>query len=195
MHTYACQHFLTTGMWTTFFDGRGFAEHQSSLLWSVSETPHNSWTLLDIWIKFCVFIYFILSSHLYAKRWRGFVEHHFGRSRSFSENAHNSLTASCNLIKFCIRIHFNIIETPACTHVTRLRHYFIFINRKTLAYAVQHKWISSLVTRIYMHATLLCSSSKFFLNSHQATVNNWSTGTVYELNILMYSSTENIPYS
>ena len=27
---------------TTFYDGRGFAEHPCSLLWSVSESPHNS---------------------------------------------------------------------------------------------------------------------------------------------------------
>ena len=27
---------------TTFFDRQGFAEHQSSLLWSVSEHAHNS---------------------------------------------------------------------------------------------------------------------------------------------------------
>ena len=155
-------------------------------------------TLEPCWISGSNFVYLftlILSSHLYAKRWRGFAEHHFGRSRSFSENAHNSLTASCILIKFCIRIHFNIIETPACTPVTRLCHYFIFINCKTLAYVVQHKWISSLVTRIYKYATLLYSSSKCFWNSQQATVYNWSTSTVYELNILMYSSTENIPYS
>ena len=33
------------------FDGRRFAEHLSNLLWSVSENPHNSWTLSDIWIK------------------------------------------------------------------------------------------------------------------------------------------------
>ena len=33
-HTYYWQHSLTTGM-TTFFDERGFAEHQSRLLWPV----------------------------------------------------------------------------------------------------------------------------------------------------------------
>ena len=34
-------HSLTTGMQNTFFDGRGFAEHQSILLLSVSKNPHN----------------------------------------------------------------------------------------------------------------------------------------------------------
>ena len=29
LHTNACQHFLTTGMYTSLFDGRGFAEHLS----------------------------------------------------------------------------------------------------------------------------------------------------------------------
>ena len=29
LHTYACQHCLTTGMCYILFDGRGFAEHQS----------------------------------------------------------------------------------------------------------------------------------------------------------------------
>ena len=42
LHTYACQHSLTTVMQNHLFDGRGFAEHQSNLLWSVSENPHNS---------------------------------------------------------------------------------------------------------------------------------------------------------
>ena len=44
---------------TTFFDGRGFAERQSSLLWSESENPYKSWTLWDIWINFCILIYLI----------------------------------------------------------------------------------------------------------------------------------------
>ena len=43
LHTYACQHSLTTGMQNHFFDGRGFAEHQSSLLWSFSKNANNWW--------------------------------------------------------------------------------------------------------------------------------------------------------
>ena len=43
---------------TIFFDGRGFAEHQSSLLWSVSENAHYSRTIWDIWIKFFILNYF-----------------------------------------------------------------------------------------------------------------------------------------
>ena len=38
IHSYAC----TTGMRNQVFDGRGFAEHQSRLLWPVIENPHNS---------------------------------------------------------------------------------------------------------------------------------------------------------
>ena len=38
-YTYACQH---SGMQNHIFDGRGFAEHQSSLWWSISENLHNS---------------------------------------------------------------------------------------------------------------------------------------------------------
>ena len=40
------------------FDRYGFAVQVSSLLWSVSENPHNSWTLWDFLIKFCILIYF-----------------------------------------------------------------------------------------------------------------------------------------
>ena len=46
MHTYACQQSLTTGMRNHLFGRQGvrqgLADHQSMLLWSVSETPHNS---------------------------------------------------------------------------------------------------------------------------------------------------------
>ena len=42
LHTYACQHSINFGMQNHFFEGQGFAEHQSSLLWSVSENAHNS---------------------------------------------------------------------------------------------------------------------------------------------------------
>ena len=103
-------------MWHHIFKWRGF---QSSLLWSVSENPHNSWTLWDIWIKFCIQYLFILilSSHWYAKWWQGLAEHHFGRSRYF----HNSWTAWYMLIKFCILIHLNIIKTQVWKTVTRLQ--------------------------------------------------------------------------
>ena len=50
---------------TTFYDGRGFAEHQSSLLWSVSENHHISWTVWDTWIKCAYLFILILSSHWY----------------------------------------------------------------------------------------------------------------------------------
>ena len=52
------------------FGERGFAERQSSLLWSFSENAHDSWTLWDIWVKFCIhlFIYLILSNHWYTKK-------------------------------------------------------------------------------------------------------------------------------
>ena len=43
LHTYACQHCLSTSMCYSFFDRRGFAEHQS---WSVSENAHNIVQLL-----------------------------------------------------------------------------------------------------------------------------------------------------
>ena len=35
LHIHACQHSPTTGMRNHYFDGRRFAKHQSSLLWSV----------------------------------------------------------------------------------------------------------------------------------------------------------------
>ena len=40
------------------FYGHEFAEQLSSMLWSVSENPHDSRTLWDIWIKLCLLIYF-----------------------------------------------------------------------------------------------------------------------------------------
>ena len=42
LQAYACQHYLTTGMCNSRFNGRGFAEHHFSRLWSVSENAHNS---------------------------------------------------------------------------------------------------------------------------------------------------------
>ena len=41
LHAYAWQHSLTTGMRNHLFDRHVFAEQSSSLLWSVSENPHN----------------------------------------------------------------------------------------------------------------------------------------------------------
>ena len=42
LHTCTCQHCLTTVMRNALFDGRGFAEHQSGRLRSVSEFDHYS---------------------------------------------------------------------------------------------------------------------------------------------------------
>ena len=42
LHTNACQHYLTTGMFNSLSDGRGFVEHHFSRKWSVSEDAHNS---------------------------------------------------------------------------------------------------------------------------------------------------------
>ena len=41
VHAYACQHCLTTVSRNSLFDGKGFAEHQFSWPWSVSEIGHN----------------------------------------------------------------------------------------------------------------------------------------------------------
>ena len=56
LHTYACQHFLTTGMHSSLFYGHGFAKHQSGGLWSVSKMlitlePHGI-------IRSCKLFYF-----------------------------------------------------------------------------------------------------------------------------------------
>ena len=42
LHTNAYQHYLTTSMCNSIFDGQGFAEHHFSQLWSDSENAHNS---------------------------------------------------------------------------------------------------------------------------------------------------------
>ena len=42
LNTNACQHNRTTAMCNSFFDVRGFAEHDLSRLKSVSENAHNS---------------------------------------------------------------------------------------------------------------------------------------------------------
>ena len=42
LRTNAFQHYLTTGICNSLFDGQGFAEHHSSQLWLVSENDHNS---------------------------------------------------------------------------------------------------------------------------------------------------------
>ena len=81
---HACQHSLTTGnCW--HIDGASLIFTKWHNFTWLSENPHNSWTLWDIWLKFCILFLFILSSHWYAKRWRGFANNHFGRLRSFSE--------------------------------------------------------------------------------------------------------------
>ena len=41
LHTNACQHYLTTDKCISFLNGRGFAEHHFSWLWSVSEHGRN----------------------------------------------------------------------------------------------------------------------------------------------------------
>ena len=45
VHTYKCQHYLSTAMHNSFFfGGRGFAWASVENLGSVSENAHNSWT-------------------------------------------------------------------------------------------------------------------------------------------------------
>ena len=67
LRTYACQYSLTIGMQNRSFYRHGFAEQLSSLLWSASENPHNSWTLWDICIKYCILIYSIIVQPLVCK--------------------------------------------------------------------------------------------------------------------------------
>ena len=90
LHTYACQHSLATGMRNHLFDGRGFAEHQSSLLWSVSENPHTSLLLWDIWIEFCMLFYFNIAQPLVYKTVTRVCRASFWPVEVVSENVHNS---------------------------------------------------------------------------------------------------------
>ena len=55
MHGNIVWHFACV---TVFFDGRGFAEHQTSRSCSVSEIAHKSWITWYIWIKCCSLVYF-----------------------------------------------------------------------------------------------------------------------------------------
>ena len=55
-YIYAFQHSLTTGMQNHLFDGRGFAEHQSSPFWSISEKSSYLLNLMG---------YFDQSLHIY----------------------------------------------------------------------------------------------------------------------------------
>ena len=105
---------------TTFFDGRGFAEHQLKIwdqLVKMLITLKPCGMFGSKFVHLCILTFF---SHWYAKRRRGFTEHHFGWSSSFSENVHNSWTTWYFWFKFCILTYFNIVQPLVCKTVTRL---------------------------------------------------------------------------
>ena len=94
---------------TTFFHGRGFAEHQHNLLCSVSRNPHISWTLWDIWIKFCILTYFNILQPLVCETLTRVCRASFWPVRpSVSVNVHNSWTTWYILIKYCTHMHVSI---------------------------------------------------------------------------------------
>ena len=87
LHTNACQHYLTTVMCNSLFDGRGFAGHHFSPTTGMQngdEALPNiilagqrllvkmlitlSRTAPYILIKFCILIHFNIVGHWYAKR-------------------------------------------------------------------------------------------------------------------------------
>ena len=78
LHIDACQHYLTTGMSNSLFDGRDFAEHHFS--WLITLEPQGIYGS-----NFAYWYILKLSSDWYAKWWQAFAEHLFGWSRSFSE--------------------------------------------------------------------------------------------------------------
>ena len=57
LHTYAALS-ITTGSYNSFFDGRGFVEHQSGQSWSVSEKADDYLTTWYVYIKYCILIHF-----------------------------------------------------------------------------------------------------------------------------------------
>ena len=66
---YACQYSLTTGMQNYLFDGRGFAEHQSSLLWSVNKINKNlePYGIFGSIVAYLITCILILHSRSHAK--------------------------------------------------------------------------------------------------------------------------------
>ena len=61
LHTYACQHCLTTGMRNKLF--------MDEALLSISQASRGQLVKMLITLEqFCVIIYFTLSSHWYAKQ-------------------------------------------------------------------------------------------------------------------------------
>ena len=68
LHTNACQHYLTTGMRNSLIiDGRGFAVHNFSWLWIVSENAHNFEPHGKFGSNLANLFILTLSSHWYAK--------------------------------------------------------------------------------------------------------------------------------
>ena len=86
------------------------------LLWLVSETSHNSWNFLDVWI---IHTYLHVFQYCPVQQLECKMVTRFGSIMlagwGILVNAHNSW---CILIKFCILVHFNIIETQVCIIVT-----------------------------------------------------------------------------
>ena len=68
LHTYTCQHYLSTAMHNSFFDGRGFAEHQLKILdklvkMLITFEPRSIFTSNFVYL--CTLT---LSIHCHAKR-------------------------------------------------------------------------------------------------------------------------------
>ena len=139
MHTYACQHALTTDMWNHVFDGWGFAEYQPSLLWSVCGNPHYSWIFWDIWIKFYILIYFNIVQPLVGKTVIRVCRASFCLLRYFSENAHNSWTAL-----YCIYSSNFAYLYILTLYVTRHCQEFVFSHKSQDPYIRYTTWVNKL---------------------------------------------------
>ena len=102
MHTYACQHCLTTGMRVILIlADKALPSIRPWVRGQLVKTLKTTWYSC---IKLCILIHFTIIQPLvcktgtrlcrafirYAKRGLGFAEHPSGRPLSVSENAHNS---------------------------------------------------------------------------------------------------------
>ena len=87
----------------------------------VSKNPHHSPTLWDIWIKFCIHIYFNIVRPLVCKTvTRGLPCIILAGQGILAKMLITLELHGIFLIKFCILIHFNCIETQVYQMVIRL---------------------------------------------------------------------------
>ena len=126
LHTYACQHSLTTGMRTHLFliDMTLLSTCSAccGYLVNILITLEPSWIFGS---NFAYLLVLILSSHLDMHNGGEGLPSINLTGRGLLVKMHIVLDAWNIIIKFCILIHFNIIKTQVCKTVIRLCEDFL----------------------------------------------------------------------